>query len=223
MSVESPEETRIDQTADTGRRTLITDELTVLLEEYKQLSAQAVARYAHRYHFHYLVLIVVGALTSIYVGATDKAAATTFLLIGPTVFAPVILLMIKQHAYIDLRYLYIERCIRPRISQLLLPSATSLPQILGWNAFEQKMLRGAGPIFSWSRFFAVVDYILPVLMCVYCLGGFVFLRNTPWPRWEVALFILDLALMVGAIAALLVSRLSVPHLRLGAGRRSESP
>lgn len=77
-------------------------ELKVLLQESQELSSEMQARYAHHYHFHYLVLLVVGALAAAFV-ALPVATSSVMLLAVPAVMSPLILLMLKEHAYMDLR------------------------------------------------------------------------------------------------------------------------
>ncbi|MEQ1882457.1 MAG: hypothetical protein ABL878_15975 [Burkholderiales bacterium] len=186
------------------------EEIKVLLEEYKQLCAQAQARYAHRYHFHYLVLVIVGVLASVYIGAPDKTHVLPLLLIGPTALCPIVFLMVKQHAYIDLRYLYIEQQIRPRLQELIGTKAT----LLGWNLFEQRLLRMRGKWLPWFRLFSLADYVLPFLMVVYCLGAFVALKNEDWAGWERSFFAIDLTLLLITMIFWLGSRFAIPHLPL---------
>lgn len=193
------------------------EEIKVLLEEYKQLCAQVQARYAHRYHFHYLVFVVVGVLAGIYVRAPDQAHVLPLLLVAPTALCPIILLMVKQHAYIDLRYFYIERHIRPRLVELI--GAT--PMLLGWNRFEQRLLRIEGAWVSWFRLYGLIDYVLPFLLSVYCLVAFIILKNGQWAWWEQTSFVIDVTLLLITLIFWLGSRSAIPHLPFQAPARDD--
>jgi hypothetical protein len=122
------------------------ERLVVLRDEYQRLSTEIENRYAHHYQFHYAVVVLFGALSAIYFGLTNPTAKAIVLLGVPVVLFPIILLMLKEHAYMDLRRHYITTVLRPQVLTLLYPTVGDRlsSRILGWSIYEQEVIRGKG-------------------------------------------------------------------------------
>ena len=190
-------------------------ELDILVEEFKRLNAETIARHAHRYHFHYLVFLIMGVVGAAYVGlgARDQEF-TAILLFQPFLFFPIIILMLKEHAYVDLRTSYILNVLRPKMNSLLSTisnGATDFHNTLAWDEFEQAILRKDRTRIFIFGVFAFAEYTLPFLFSVFAIVG-VILLNKIWERWEFLIFGMDLLLVFGMPILWVASRWSSPHL-----------
>lgn len=194
----------------------ILEEVNILLEEYKHLNAENQARHAHRYHFHYMVLVIIGAVTAAYIGINNDAFKSAIFLSLPIVFFPIIMLMLKEHAYIDLRISYIENVLRHRIRDLLNKASKPVhaySHILAWQTYEQEVLRKDTVRFVIFGMFGLSEYFLPFILSVASMIIFISLNlNDEWKSWELIIFIIDSFLIIGAGVFLVVSRIRMPHI-----------
>ena len=163
-----------------------------------------------------MVLVIIGAVTAAYIGINNDAFKSAILLSLPIVLFPIIMLMLKEHAYIDLRISYIENVLRRRIRDLLngtAKAAHDYSHILAWQTYEQKVLRKDTIRFVIFGMFGLSEYFLPFLLSTASMIVFITLNlNDEWKIWEWVIFIIDAFLVIGAAVFLIVSRIWMPHI-----------
>ncbi len=200
------------------------DELTLLEAEYTRLTAEIQSRYLHHYYFHYLALVVLGAAIALL--AKDGISPTVLLavfLVGPLVFLAVILLMLKEHAYMDLREHYIDRVLRPRAETLLggAGSARRGRSPFAWYRWEKAAVRDLGANRALFGLFGAAEYLLPLILSAGSLFGAWTLLRVHWSAVAELLFAVDCVVALFGLLLVVLLRSRQPHLRGLAAAREE--
>lgn len=159
----------------------ISEELSILRQEYVRVAAEIQARYNQHYHFHYMVLVILGVVSAAYFGLKEPATKSLVFLAGPYLMYPITILMLKEHMYMDLGDLYISSIIKPRAISLLAAIETdeSKERILfQWYEFEQSSLRHKKHALLFG-FFSLGEYLLPLGFSVVFLTLFRIQVQTP--------------------------------------------
>ena len=189
------------------------EEFQVLMEEYKRLNGEALARHAHRYHFHYIIIVIVVAAIAAYDRMPTSESKVTMLLLLPCMLLPIMVLMLKEHAYIDLRGSYIEHVLRPKIRQFLSDRSThpkDYTHVLSWQSYEQEALRSSVQRFLMFGLFGLAAYAIPFLVSALSLLGAMVVNDT-WETWEKTMFAIDGLLVFFGACMLVVARVWMPH------------
>ncbi|HEV2855370.1 MAG TPA: hypothetical protein VHC97_21420 [Thermoanaerobaculia bacterium] len=182
-------------------------ELDLIRDESKELSAEIQSRYGHHYQFHYLIFVLTGALSAAYFALKTDSQRTGLLLAVPLLFAPVVLLMLKEHAYIDLRNAYRSRVLRPRLLAILgcRPEEPRAEAIVGWHSWEQQAIRRSFGPAAFFGLFALAEYLLPLAVSAACLAVTAPSRST-FIVGRVEIWWLDAGLLAGLLLLVLASR-----------------
>ena len=187
-------------------------EAEFLKQEISQLSTDIQGRYAHHYHFHYLVFILLGAISAAFLGVEAASARAYLALATPVVMSPLVLLMLKEHAYIDLRHRYLSAVVRPRVLELIAgEEGAPREHILGWYSWEERAVRLSGETSFIYGVFGIAEYVLPVFVSVSALVICPLLLAN-WSSIQVVLWWCDAGLVSTLILIVAVTRLYVPHL-----------
>ncbi|MCB1036867.1 MAG: hypothetical protein KDD47_23780 [Acidobacteria bacterium] len=195
------------------------EESTAIQKEYDRLTEEIRSRYVHHYHFHYVALVILGAAIAV---LSRDIVPTPILeavfLAGPFIFFPVIVLMLKEHAYMDLREHYIDSVLKPRLHELLGNAPAAAPRnrsLLGWHRWERFATRGTKGRKLLYGFFGFAEYLLPVFLSASSLVGSWVLMHSKWTRVTMVVFAIGVALVLGAILLIAFSRIAMPHLPEG--------
>lgn len=181
--------------------------LDVLMEEYKAVHAEIIARYRYRYLMLNICVIVVAATLGAVYGSLKYPIV---FLVVPLLLFPLMMVELKEHLYIDLRTYYLCRILRPRIEILFRQTHCALPlsDLLGWEYFELRTLKKKWLIYGFLGF---MDYGLALGLSIISIIGY-FALNNLW-NWQNCLFAAISAFFILlSIGIILVFRAKFPHL-----------
>ncbi len=114
-------------------------ELTYLIAEYKSVCAEMNRRHAERYKFHALSLLMFGAIVTFFglpASILIPGIKLLVLAIVPTPYLVIIVLMFKEHQYINMRDRYLDVVLRPAAEQL----SGHRFSWWGWQRFERNQM-----------------------------------------------------------------------------------
>ncbi len=180
------------------------EQLNTLLEEYKIVSAEILARHHHRYHFHYISIVIVGAALATYSQFDDFQFKHIVLLIIPIILFPVLMLELRERLYIDLRTHYIASNLKPRIESIfknIEKDQSDLPEMLDWEVWERNIVWQSGKKKYLFAFLGLMNYGLPLLFSAISVFTFHFVVSK-WNFLYKVLFMIDVSIIV--IAFLLI-------------------
>jgi hypothetical protein len=171
----------------------------VLLTQFEVISDDISSRYSERYKIHALSITALGTLAvvmNVPLTLVPLQVKLFLLLFLPFLSTVIMMLMLKEHQYINMRDSYIEQVIWPQIKS---QSTTPLDWQL-WQQFEQaQMGRTSNAPKRWRKWsvFALLgaaDYALPAFVTVAALVGYVLLSVRQSAEIEPFLLFLQLIL-----------------------------
>lgn len=187
--------------------------LILIEKEFDRLTEEIRSRYNHHYHFHYIVLVVLGIVAAVLTKENINEEIKIYVYLSlPIVISPIVLLMLKEHAYMDLREAYIENVLRKEISNLLKSNEADSVVPLSWFSWEQLVLSKSKKSFIIFGVYGLSEYMLPLLIMVLGVSLSVYNMASTSSIVPLLLLYIDLIVLAGICLFIVYFRVKLPHL-----------
>lgn len=172
--------------------------LLILLEEYKTIRTEILARVAAQQNLTQYAVILIGASLP-YSTVVIERQEFVALLVVPLILIPLCWLFLREDTMIMSLSTYVSTELGPNIKRVKTETLASFRDItvLDWETFRARTHFRSGTALSlFHRFLAFIRYYLSLGPSIGAIVAFyVYMNSRPWHAYDYALFTIDIVLV----------------------------